>query len=106
MTVENAKSSTADLPSSLASLCNSCFNEVTVRLYWARLIVENRSVELSLASIDARDACYSSISNLLRKLMLGGGLPWSFDDPDTAEQLMHILLSVLSGTTAQSHKRL
>ena len=31
VTVENAKPSTAELPSSLASVCNSCFNEVAGR---------------------------------------------------------------------------
>ena len=52
---------------------------------------ESKCVELSLASIGVRNARYSSISNaLLRKLMLGG-MPWSFDDPDTADQLMRIL---------------
>lgn len=60
---------------------------------------KSKSVELSLASIGVRNARYSSISNaLLRKLMLGG-MPWCFDDPDTAEQLMRILLGVFGGTT-------
>ena len=60
---------------------------------------KSKSVELCLASIGVRNARYSSISNaLLRKLMLGG-MPWSFDDPDTADQLMRILLSVFGGTT-------
>ena len=60
---------------------------------------KSKSVELSLASIGIRNARYSSISNaLLRKLMLGG-MPWCFDDPDTAEQLVRIPLGVFGGTT-------
>ena len=60
---------------------------------------KSESVELSLASIGIRNVRYSSISNaLLRKLMLGG-MPWCFNDPDTAEQLMRILLGVFGGTT-------
>lgn len=60
---------------------------------------KSKSVELSLASVGVRNARYSAISNaLLRKLMLGG-MPWCFDDPDTAEQLMRILLAVFGGTT-------
>lgn len=60
---------------------------------------KNKSVELSLASLGVRHARYSSISNaLLRKLLLGG-MPWCYDDPDTAEQLMKILLSVFGGNT-------
>ena len=73
--------------------------------FWVTIIVgeinrgKSKSIELSLASIGIRNARYSSISNaLLRKLMLGG-MPWCFDNPDTAEQLMRILLSVFGGKT-------
>ena len=60
---------------------------------------KSKSVELSLASLGVRRARFSSISNaLLRKLLLGG-MPWCFDDPDSADQLLGILLSVFGGTT-------
>jgi len=60
---------------------------------------KTKSVELSLAAFGIRSARYSSITNaLLRKLLLGG-MPWCYDDPDTADQLMKILLSVFGGTT-------
>jgi len=60
---------------------------------------KTKSVELCLASLGVRHARFSSISNaLLRKLLLGG-MPWCFDDPDTAEQLMKILLTVFGGNT-------
>ena len=60
---------------------------------------KSKSVEFSLVSIGVSNARYTSISNaLLRKLMLGG-MPWTFDDPDTVDQLMRILLSVFGGTT-------
>lgn len=60
---------------------------------------KTKSVELCLAACGVRHARYHSISDaLLRKLLLGG-MPWSYDDPDNAEQLMSILLSVFGGTT-------
>ena len=60
---------------------------------------KTKSVELCLASLGVRHARFSSISNaLLRKLLLGG-MPWCYDDPDTAEQLMKILLAVFGGNT-------
>lgn len=60
---------------------------------------KSKSVELALAAFGVRNARYSSISNaLLRKLLLGG-MPWVLDDPNNAEQLMNILLSVFGGTT-------
>ena len=60
---------------------------------------KTKSVELSLAALGVRYAKYSSITNaLLRKLLLGG-MPWCFNDPDDAGQLMRILLSVFGGST-------
>lgn len=60
---------------------------------------KSKSAELALAAFGVRNARYSSISNaLLRKLLLGG-MPWVLDDPNDAEQLMNILLSVFGGTT-------
>ena len=58
-----------------------------------------KSVELSLASLGVRHARFSSISDaFLRKLLLGG-MPWCYDDPDTAEQVMKILMAVFGGNT-------
>ncbi len=60
---------------------------------------KSKSVELSLAALGLRGAKYSSISDaLLRKLLLGA-MPWCFDDPDDADQLQKILLSVFGGCT-------
>lgn len=60
---------------------------------------KTKSVELSLASLGIRHARFSSISDaFLRKLLLGG-MPWCYDDPDTAEQVMKILMAVFGGNT-------
>ncbi len=47
---------------------------------------KTKSVELCLASLGAR---FSSISDALLRKLLHGGMPWCFDDPDTAEQLSY-----------------
>lgn len=58
---------------------------------------KSKSVELSLAALGLRKAKFSSISDaLLRKLLLGA-MPWCFDDPDDAEQLQKVLLTVFGG---------
>lgn len=63
-------------------------------------------MELSLAALGIRKAKFSSISDaFLRKLLLGA-MPWCFDDPDDAEQLQKVLLTVFGGNTIgniQSH---
>ncbi len=60
---------------------------------------KSKSVELSLAALGLRSAKCSSISDaLLRKLLLGA-MPWCYDDPDNADQLQKILLSVFGGCT-------
>ncbi len=60
---------------------------------------KSKSVELSLAALGLRGAMYSSISDaLLRKLILGS-MPFALDDPDDADQLHRILLSVFGSTT-------
>ena len=72
---------------------------------------KSKSVELSLATLGLRKAKFSSISDaFLRKLLLGA-MPWcfddpGFDDPDDAEQLQRVLLTVFGGNTIgniQSH---
>ena len=67
---------------------------------------KSKSVELSLAALGLRKAKFSSISDaFLRKLLLGA-MPWCFDDPDDAEQLQKVLLTVFGGNTIgniQSH---
>ena len=60
---------------------------------------KSKTVELSLAALGVRGAMYSSISDaFLRKLLLGA-MPFAYDDPDDAEQLHRILLSVFGGNT-------
>ncbi len=60
---------------------------------------KSKSVELSLAALGLRGAKYSTISDaFLRKLMLSA-MPWCYDDPDHADQLQKILLSVFGGST-------
>ena len=60
---------------------------------------KSKSVELALSVFGLRQARYSSISDaFLRKLLLGS-MPWCFDDPDDAEQLQRLLLSVFGGNT-------
>ena len=60
---------------------------------------KSKTVELSLAALGIRGAMYSSISDaLLRKLLLGS-MPFAYNDPDDAEQLHRILLSVFGGNT-------
>ncbi len=56
-------------------------------------------MELALAALGLRGAKYSAISDaFLRKLMLSA-MPWCYDDPDHADQLQNILLSVFGGNT-------
>ena len=47
-----------------------------------------------------RHARYRDISNPFLKKLLLGGMPWCYDDPNSAEQLMDILLNVFDGTTS------
>ena len=61
---------------------------------------KSKSVELCLAAMDVRHARYRDISNAFLKKLLLGGMPWCYDDPNSAEQLMEILLNVFDGTTS------
>ena len=60
---------------------------------------KSKSVELALSVLGLRQARYSSIFDaFLRKLLLGA-MPWCFHDPDDADQLQRLLLSVFGGNT-------
>ena len=59
---------------------------------------KSKSVELCLAAFGVRHARYRDISNAFLKKLLLGGMPWCYDDPNSAEQLMDILLNVFDGT--------
>ena len=61
---------------------------------------KSKSVELCLAAMGVRHARYRDISNAFLKKLLLGGMPWCYDDPNSAEQLMEILLNVFDGTTS------
>ena len=61
---------------------------------------KSKSVELCLAAFGVRHARYRDISNAFLKKLLLGGMPWCYDDPNSAEQLMDILLNVFDGTTS------
>ena len=61
---------------------------------------KSKSVELCLAALGVRHARYMDISNPFLKKLLLGGMPWCYDDPNSAEQLMDILLNVFDGTTS------
>ena len=60
---------------------------------------KSKSVELSLAALGLKGAMFSSITDALRRKLLFGSTPFAFDDPDDAEQLHRILLSVFGGNT-------
>ena len=58
---------------------------------------KSKSVKLSLSAVGCRGAMYTSISDaLIRKLFLGG-MPWCYDDPEDADQLERMLISVFGG---------
>ena len=58
---------------------------------------KSKSVELSLSAVGCRGAMYTSISDaLIRKLLLGA-MPWCYDDPEDANQLERMLISVFGG---------
>ena len=60
---------------------------------------KSKSVELCLSAIGCRGAVYTSISDaLLRKLLLGA-MPWCYDDPESADQLERMLISVFGGAS-------
>ena len=61
---------------------------------------KSKSVEFCLAAMGVRHARYRDISNAFLKKLLLGGMPWCYDDPNSAEQLMEILLNVFDGTTS------
>ena len=61
---------------------------------------KSKSVELCLAAFGVQHARYRDISNAFLKKLLLGGMPWCYDDPNSAEQLMDILLNVFDGTTS------
>ena len=63
---------------------------------------KTKSVELCLAALGVIHARFSSISDALLRKLLHGGMPWCFDDPDTAEQVMKILLTVFGGNTTDN----
>ena len=63
-------------------------------------------MELSLASLGIRKAKFTSISDAFLHKLLLGAMPWCFDDPDDAQQLQKVLLTVFGRNTIgniQSH---
>lgn len=61
---------------------------------------KSKSVKLCLAAMGVRHARYWDIRNAFLKKLLLGGMPWCYDDPNSARQLMEILLNVFDGTTS------
>ena len=57
------------------------------------------SVDLYVAAFGVQHARYRDISNAFLKILLLSGMPWCYEDPNIAEQLIDILLNVFDGTS-------
>ena len=70
---------------------------VELRLQLVEATEEKASVELSLSAVGCHGVMYTSISDaLIRKLLLGA-MPWCYDDPEDADQLERMFISVFGG---------